>query len=198
MRCAWLNDKLRFGKCPARFRLPPTANQHLIPILGSKTDAWSGKRNTKWLRWTSSRTTCRRMVTPTPNSTSTLHSSRICPHRTRGTVFRILARDSTSFINLNNIKDTRTIRTVPRMLCSVAIVVTLKSIRKSSDLKTKPPADVMIWWPQLMGWVELNHHVLFSSVLSDTFWYRWLRKFGTSYGFRCATGEALARDSDEL
>lgn len=124
-------------------------------ILGSKTDAWSGKRNTKWHQWTSFHITCHHTDTPTLNSIFTRHSLLICPHRTRGIVFRILARDSTSFINLNNIKDIRTIRKVPRMRCLAAIVAILKSILKSSDLKTTPIAAMMLW-KQLMSWVELN------------------------------------------
>lgn len=136
------------------FLSPPTetkANVYLFwTILGSKTAAWSGKKSTKWHQWTSFHITCPHMVTHTPNSTFTRHSLLICPHRTRGIVFRILDRDSISFIKANNIKDTKTIRTVRRMHFSVAAVVILKSILKSSDLKTTPVASTK----QLMSWVE--------------------------------------------
>lgn len=122
-----------------RIRATMFANLFLRSLLGSKIVAWSGKRNTKWHQWTSYHITCRPMAIHTLNSTFILHSLRILAHRTRGIVFQILVRDSTSFIK-NSIKDTRTIRIARQTLCSAATVVILKSILKSSDLKTTPIA----------------------------------------------------------
>lgn len=124
-------------------------------ILGSKIVVWSGRRSIRWPRWTLFPITCRHTVIPTPNSTFIPLSSLISPHRTRGTVFRMLVRDSISFIK-NNIKDTRIIRIVRQMLCLAAIVAILKSILRSSDLKTTLIALATMWWKQLMSKVELN------------------------------------------
>lgn len=126
-----------------------------LNLLGSRIVAWSGKRNTRWPPWTSFRITCHLTAIRMLNSTFIHHSSHICPHRTRGIVFRMLVRGSISFIK-NNIKDTKTIRIAPRMLCLAAIVVILKSILKSSDLKTTLIAIATMWWKQLMSRVELS------------------------------------------
>lgn len=64
---------------------------------GSRIAAWSGRRSTRWPRWTSCRTTWAPTATLTTSSISIRHSSRIWAHRTRGT-FRVLVRDSISCI----------------------------------------------------------------------------------------------------
>ena len=145
-------------------------------ILGSRIDEWSGKKSTKWHPWTSYHITCHHMAIHTLNLIFIHHSLRISAHRTRGIVFQILVRDSTSFIK-NNIKDTKTIRIVRQMLSLAAIVVILKSILKSSDLKTTPIAIATMWWRQLMNKVEYRGRLVYRQCFE---WYkldiRWLSK----------------------
>ena len=170
---------------------PVSDFSHPRLILGSRIDEWSGKKSTKWHQWTSYHITCHHMAIHTLNLISIHHSLRISAHRTRGIVFQILVRDSTSFIK-NNIKDTKTIRIVRQMLSLAAIVVILKSILKSSDLKTIPIAIATKWWRQLMNKVEYRGRLVYQQCFE---WYkldiRWLSKI-----FKRNSGSKIICDSN--